>query len=686
MADETSGEVPASVRKRAAELRKIVEAADRAYYSGEAESKLSDAEYDRLRDELVGLERKWPDLATPDSPTRRVGYAASEAFAPVVHTEPMLSLEKATTPEELQSWFDSAAADEPGAAFTPAITVEPKFDGVAIELVYRGGEFVLGSTRGDGTTGEDVTANLATVKSIPKRLRAAGGKAVPSLLEVRGEVYVHRDDFDAMNEGLVAAGEEPFANPRNFTSGTLKQKDPEITRARPLRFACYGLGKVEWGRDAPGSWSAARERLRALRVPVVEDDLFIRADDLDGVRKRLEKLLAARDDLPFEIDGAVVKLDDFALQRRLGARSRTPRWAIAYKFPPREGRTRVRAIEVWVGRTGQLTPVAVLDPLAVGGITIQNASLHNRRQMEALDVRVGDMVVVVRAGDVIPYVVKVQKEDRPARTTPFTWPDRCPGCGGPVELPDDSPLAYCPNFECPPQVEGRIVHFGQRGAMEIDGLGEKVVAQLVRERGVRSPADLYRLTAASLAELDRMGEKSAANLVAAIEGSKTRPLARLLIALGIPQVGASTARDLARSFGTLDALRKAPREKLVEVPDVGEIVADAIVAFFADPRNARTVDDLVAAGVAPPAEQAPATEGPFVGKTIVFTGNLETMSRDEAKELAVKLGAKAAGSVSKKTDLVVAGPGAGSKLDKARELGVKVVDEQEFLQMIGRTK
>lgn len=727
--DEADEPLPPEVRARVDELRRRVEEADRAYYRGEQESKLTDAEYDALRDELVGLEDRWPRLRAEDSPTRRVGYAASGTFGEVVHSEPMLSLEKANTAEELSEWCGSrgAEADAEGgvgdAASLPsmAFTVEPKIDGVALELVYQGGVFVQGSTRGDGVKGDDITANLRHVAAIPKTLAAAPGVPAPALLEVRGEVYLRKDDFDELNRKLVAAGEEPKANPRNFTAGSLKQKDPAVTGTRPLRFTSYGLGKCDWSGAEPRSWSETRERLAAHGLPVVAAEDFRRCEGTDAVRAAVDALLARRDELAFEIDGAVVKVDDFALQRRLGTRSRTPRWALAFKFPPREGRTRVKAIEVWVGRTGQLTPVAVLEPLAVGGVTIQHATLHNRQQMESLDVRVGDMVVVVRAGDVIPKVVKVQKEERPADAVPVVWPERCPVCGGAVEAPADAPLSFCTNLACPAQVEARLVHFACRGAMEIDGLGEKLVARLVTDRGVRTPADIYRLDAASLATLEfvsrvaasgkdaadaadgeaaaaesasgepiesveqrrRFGEKSAASLVAAIEASKTRPLQRLLFALGIRQVGSSTARDLAKRFGTLDAVRRATKEQLLEVPDVGEIVADSILAFFAEERNQRIVDDLVAVGVAPPPEEAVATEGPLVGKTVVFTGNLERLTRDGAKDLALKLGAKVAGSVSKKTDLVVAGPGAGSKLAKAKELGVKVVTEDEFFVLIG---
>jgi len=675
-----SERIPDSVRKRVDELRRVLDEADRRYYAQD-DPLLSDMEYDRLKDELVELEEQYPALRDEPSPTSRVGYAASSLFAEVKHTEPMLSLEKLTAPEELDDWRRQMEEADPGSDFAPAYTVEPKIDGTAVELVYDGEAFVLGATRGDGTTGEDVTANLATIRGIPKRLPA---KDAPPRLEVRGEVYVEKEDFAELNRRLVAEGGEAKANPRNFAAGTLRQKDHALTASRPLRFVAYGLGRCEWGKREPRSWSEARLRLRALGFPVVADDLFSAARDLDAVRAGVQSLLTRRDELPFEIDGAVVKVNSFEDQRRLGARSRTPRWAIAYKFPPREGRSKVVGIDVSVGRTGKLTPVAVLEPLPLGGVTITNVTLHNRKEMERLDVRIGDTVVIVRAGDVIPRVVMVQKELRPASARKLRWPTECPVCGAAVETPEDEPLSFCTNLACPAQVEQRILHWGSRTAMDVEGLGEKVVAQLVAECGVRSPADVYGLTVERLAELERMGEKSAANLVAAIEASKSRPLARFVHALGIRQVGSSTARDLARRFGTLEALRAATKEQLLEVPDVGEIVADSIVAFFGEVRNRRVLDALHAAGVRPIPEEAAATEGPFVGKTIVFTGNLETMSRDEAKELAAKLGAKAAGSVSKKTDLVVAGPGAGSKLAKARELGVKVVDEQEFLRMIGK--
>jgi DNA ligase (NAD+) len=671
--------VPESARRRAEELRAILRDADERYH-GKDDPLLSDFEYDQLKDELVTLEDRHPSLRTPDSPTQKVGFHASSLFAPVVHREPMLSLEKVTSEAEFLAWRKSMAEFDAGADFAPRFTVEPKVDGAAVTLLYERGRLTVGATRGDGTTGEDVTANLATMKDVPKRL---DGRNAPEVLEARGEVYVARSDFLEWNRRALAAGEEVKANPRNFASGSLRQKDPAQTAERPLRLLVYGLGAVQWGTKAPASWSEARERLRALGFPVVPDDLFTVTDDDAAAAKAIARLESRRDDLAFEIDGAVVKVDQYDLQRRLGARTRSPRWAVAYKFPPREGRTVVRDIWVSVGRTGALTPVAVVEPLPLGGITITNISLHNRQEVERLDIRVGDAVMVVRAGDVIPQVTKVLHELRTGRPAKFRWPERCPVCGASVDAPENEPLSYCTNLACPSQVMGRLLHYGSRRAMDIEGLGDKIVAQLLEACGVKDPSDLYSLTVERLAELERMGEKSAANLVANIEASKTRPLARFLHALGIPNVGESTARDLARHFGTLERVRHATVEQLVEVPDVGDVVAGSIRAFFDEERNREVLDRLLAAGVAPAPEEAAKQDGVFAGKTVVFTGNLETMTRDEAQEIVRRLGGKASGSVSKKTHLVVAGPGAGSKLDKARELKVPIVDETEFRKLAG---
>jgi DNA ligase (NAD+) len=671
--------VPENVRRRAEELRAIVREADERYHQKD-DPTLSDFEYDRLKDELVTLEDRWPQLRTADSPTQTVGFRASSLFAPVVHKEPMLSLEKVTSEAEFLAWRTSMAEFDAGAEFAPRFTVEPKVDGAAVTLLYERGRLTVGATRGDGTTGEDVTANLATLAEIPKRL---GGKHAPERLEARGEVYVARDDFLEWNRRALATGEDVKANPRNFASGSLRQKDPAETAQRPLRLLVYGVGVAQWGTHAPASWSESRERLRDLGFTVVPDELFTLAEDERGAAAAIARLEARRDDLAFEIDGAVVKVDQYELQRRLGARSRSPRWAVAYKFPPREGRTVVRGIEVSVGRTGALTPVAVVEPLPLGGVTITNISLHNRQEVERLDIRVGDSVMVVRAGDVIPHITKVLHELRTGDPPKLAWPDRCPVCGGAVEAPPDEPLSYCTNFDCPNQVKGRLQHFGSRRAMDIEGLGEELIAQLVDVRGVKDPSALYRLTVEELAELERMGEKSATSLVAELEASKRRPLARFLNALGIPNVGESTARDLARHFGTLARVRAATVEQLLEVPEVGDVTAASVRQFFDDERSRRVLDALSASGVDPAPEDAPKTDGAFAGKTVVFTGNLETMTRDEAQEIVRRLGGKASGSVSKKTSLVVAGPAAGSKLEKARELKVPIVDEAEFRRMAG---
>jgi DNA ligase (NAD+) len=520
---------------------------------------------------------------------------------------------------------------------------------------------------------------VRTIRGLPHTLL---GDTPPELLEVRGEVYMNKADFERLNRELQERGEPGKANPRNFTAGSLKQKDPRITAERPLSVMFYGLGEMRWGAEAPSSWSESRERLRALGLPVAPDELFVVAEDVERVERVVADLQERRDDLDFEIDGAVLKIDQFELRRRLGARSRSPRWAVAYKFPPREGRTVVEDIIVSVGRTGALTPVAVLRPLPLGGVTVTHATLHNRLEVERLDVRVGDTVLVVRAGDVIPKVMQVQTELRPEGASPFVWPDACPVCGAAVDSAEDEPLSYCTNLACPMQVKGRLMHFGARRMMDIEGLGEKLVEQLVESLGVHDPAGIYGLTLESLSGLERMAEKSAQNVLDQIEASRTRPLARFMYALGIRHVGESVARDLARYFGTLQHLREASLEQLIEVEGIGEVVAQSVHRFFREPRNVQILDRLLTAGVAPAPEEARSTEGPFAGKTVVFTGNLESLTRDEAKELVRRMGGKATGSVSKKTDLVVAGPGAGSKLAKAQKLGIETLDEEGFLQLL----
>ncbi len=678
MSDDVPADVPPEIAARAAELRASLVEANRRYYE-HADPLLSDFEFDEQLRELQALETEYSALATDDSPTRTVGFTASSLFAPVTHRRPMLSLANTISAEELAAWHKSMAEFDEGADFEPSFTIEPKVDGVALEVVYEQGRLTVGSTRGDGTTGEDITANVRTIGALPRTLN---GDAVPSLLEVRGEVYMTKADFADLNAQLVAAGEEPKANPRNTTAGSLKQKDPRVTAARPLTVMIYGLGEVEWGDDQPASWSEARARLAALGLPVAPDDLFEQTADADALGDLVLGFQERRDELAFEIDGAVVKVDEYALRRRLGSRSRSPRWAVAYKFPPREGRTVVEEIIVSVGRTGALTPVAVLKPLPLGGVTVTHTTLHNRNEIERLGVRVGDTVVVIRAGDVIPKVVQVQTELRPEGSVPFVWPDECPVCAASVDAAEGEPLSYCTNIACPAQVKGRLLHFGSRRAMDLEGLGDRIVEQLVDVVGLTDPSGLYRLTLEQLTELDRMGERSAANLIAVIEASRTRPLARFLYGLGIRHVGESGGRDLAEHFSTLERVRAAEVEEMADVPGIGDVVAESAHRFFREPQNVAILDAFLAAGVAPAPAAERSTEGPFVGKTVVFTGNFVTMTRDEAKAIVRRMGGKASGSVSKKTDLVVAGPGAGSKLAKAEKLELEIIDEEAFRALV----
>ncbi len=669
-----------AVKARVAEVRATIVEANRRYYRDD-DPLLSDFEWDELMRELRALEAEYPSLDSPGSPSHSVGYAVSSLFEPVTHRRRMLSLDNVTSPEDLEAWRQSMADFDAGSEVVPRFTVEPKLDGVAVELVYERGRLTVGSTRGDGTTGENITANLLTVACIPKTLV---GENVPPLLEVRGEAFMPRSDFEAMNRELQARGEEGKANPRNLTAGSLKQKDPRVTASRPLTMASYGIGEVEWVGDAPGSWSEARELLRGWGLPLADDALVNVTEDAAAIPGMVARMIELRETLDYEIDGAVVKVDQIEQRRRLGEKSKSPRWAVAYKFPPREGRTRVREIQISVGRTGALTPVAVLEPLTLGGVTVTHSTLHNRMEVERLDVRVGDTVVVIRAGDVIPKVIKVLKELRPDETVPVEWPDACPVCAADVDVAEGEPLSYCTNLACPAQVKGRLQHFASRRAMDIEGFGDKLVVQVVDSLGVRDPSGIYRLTQQQLCDLERMGDKSAANVMAGIDQSRTRPLGRLLYGLGIRHVGESTARDLAQHFGTLTKLEAATEEELLAVGDVGEVVAASVRRFFDEERNVAVLRALEEAGVAPPPEEkAPLGESPILGKTIVFTGSFETMSRGAAKELARKLGAKATGSVSKKTDLVVAGPGAGSKLEKAQELEIEILDEAAFIELVG---
>jgi DNA ligase (NAD+) len=660
---------------RAEKLRRAIERHNRLYYN-EAAPEITDAGYDRLFQELVAIETEHEELRTPDSPTQRVGSKPSEGFDPVVHRVPMLSLANAFDEEDVSA-FDRRCRE--GLEVDEVeYSAELKFDGLAVSLVYEGGVFVQGATRGDGTTGEDVTANLRTVRSIPLRLAS---RKPPARLEVRGEVLMMRKDFEAINKRALEAGEKAFVNPRNSAAGALRQLDPRLTAQRRLSFFAYGLGEHE-GFGVPATHAKLLEAFDAMGFPVAKDHRTVKG--VAGLLGFYAAVGEKRAKLPYDIDGVVYKVNRVADQQKLGFVSRAPRWAVAHKFPAEEATTELVGIDIQVGRTGALTPVARLAPVFVGGTTIVNATLHNEEEIRRKDVWKGDIVVVRRAGDVIPEVARVEKKG--PRNEPFRMPSKCPVCGSAVTKSEDEAVARCTGgLFCPAQRKQALLHFASRRAMDIEGLGDKLVDQLVDAGLVRTPADVYKLGIAKLAELERMAEKSASNVQAAIDNSKATTLARFIYALGIRNVGEVTAKDLARHFGTLDALMDASLEQLQEAPDVGPIVAASIASFFREDHNREVIEQLRAARVHWKEGEPPkkAIAGPFTGKIVVLTGALAAMSRDEAKARIESLGGRVTGSVSKKTDYVVAGDEAGSKLDRARELGVAVLDEEKFLKLLG---
>ena len=680
------------VQERVDALRELLHHHAHQYYVLDA-PEIPDAEYDKLFRELQSLEEAHPELRSPDSPTHRVGGAVLDGFAKVRHKVPMLSIRTETDIEASGARnFDGRVRRELGLAEgEPPVeyVAELKFDGLAISLRYENGVLVQAATRGDGEIGEDVTQNIRTVGQIPLRL-SARGKGVPPLppvLEVRGEVYMRRDDFEKLNEqqrekiARGAKNEKTFVNPRNAAAGAVRQLDPAIARQRPLSFYAYGWGEIQGG----PAFETQYELLDALRgwgLPVShQTKVATGADDLVAYHQDIG---AKRDQLPFDIDGVVYKVNSLALQKRLGFVTREPRWAVAHKYPAQEQLTTVEAIDVYVGRTGKLTPVARLAPVFVGGVTVTNATLHNEDEARRKDVRIGDTVIVRRAGDVIPEVVAVVPDKRAAGAQPFTMPHRCPVCGSDAVREEGEADYRCTGgLFCGAQRKQAVLHFAQRRAMDIEGLGEKLVDQVVEAGVVKTLPDLYKLGLANLVALERMGEKSAQNLLAGLEQSKNTTLPRFLFSLGIRHVGEATARDLARHFGNVDAIMDASAERLLEVPDVGPIVAESIHTFFAQPHNREVVEQLRAAGVhwedSEPAAIAPK---PLAGLTVVLTGTLPSMSRDEAKDLLEAAGAKVAGSVSKKTSYVVAGAEAGSKLDKAQELGVPVLDEDGLRRLL----
>jgi len=669
--------VPRSVAARAAALREAIERANYDYYVLDAPT-LPDAEYDRLFRELQALEREHPALATPDSPTTRIGAAPLTEFVQVAHATPMLSLGNAFGETEVEA-FDRRVREGLDASGDVDYAVEPKFDGLAISLTFERGVFARGATRGDGQTGEDVTANLRTVRAIPLHLR--DGPA-PSLLEVRGEVFMLKRDFQALNREQRSAGGKEFANPRNAAAGSLRQLDSRVTASRRLTFCAYGLGQYSGGHVPRDRHSRQLDYLATLGIPVSAQRRVV--SGLSGLLGYYREIERQRAGLRFEIDGVVYKVDELRAQERLGYVSRAPRFALAHKFAAEEEITQVLGIDVQVGRTGALTPVARLAPVFVGGVTVTNATLHNEDEVHRKDVRVGDSVIVRRAGDVIPEVVSVVKERRPAGTHPFHLPQACPVCGSRVERLEDEAIARCTaGLYCPAQRKQALLHFASRRALDIEGLGDKLVDQLVDQGMVKTPADLYRLEPAVLANLERMGEKSATNLLAAIDKSRNTTLERFIFALGIRNVGETTARDLARHFGGIDALMDSDEAALQTVPDVGPVVASSSARFFGEPRNREVVQELRKLGVKWVEGRAKAAaELPLAGKSFVLTGTLAGMTREEAAERIVARGGKVSGSVSKRTHYVVAGTDPGGKLDKARALGVEIIDEKALARLL----
>jgi DNA ligase (NAD+) len=671
---------PARVQQRIARLRAEIEHHNYRYHVLD-DPEIPDAEYDRMLQQLRELEQEYPALVVPESPTQRVGGAPIDAFAQVRHRVPMLSLDNAFAREDVVA-FDRRVRERLDTEGSIRYACEPKLDGLAVSLTYRRGVLEIAATRGDGAVGEDVTHNIRTIESVPLRLT---GKGQPELLEARGEVFISIAGFEEMNRRAEKKGEKVFVNPRNAAAGSLRQLDPRLAASRPLEIFFYGAGAIE-GRKPPVRHSELLETLRGWGLRTSPESRVV--EGVDGLLDYFDEIGRRRGNLPYQIDGVVYKVDSLEQQRELGFIARAPRWAIAHKFPAEEAMTRVRAIEWQVGRTGALTPVARLEPVFVGGATVANATLHNIDEMQRKDVRIGDTVVLRRAGDVIPEVVRVIVEKRPARTVRPQLPQRCPVCGSDVEREEGEAVARCTGaLVCAAQLKESLLHFASRRAMDIEGLGSKLVDQLVDQGLVKNAADLYGIDVQQFAELEHMGEKSAAKIIQALERSKETTLARFLFALGIRDVGEATADSLARHFRTLDALRSSTTAEIEDVPDIGPITAAHVHAFLHERRNADVIDALIRLGVHWPEVRAPrAGSRDFEGKSFVLTGKLTSLTRDEAGDLIRERGGSVSGSVSKKTDFVVVGEDAGSKLKKATELGIRLLDEDEFLKLVGRKR
>ena len=660
-----------AVQKRLNDLRSALRQHNHSYHVLDAPT-IADAEYDALFDELAALEKAHPDRITPDSPTQRVGGAPSSQFAEVVHEVPMLSLEKTNSEDGLRNWHRRCQGRLPAAA---EFCCEPKIDGVAVALRYERGQLTQAATRGDGRSGEDITANVRTIAAVPLRLQ---GDNPPPRLEVRGEIYMAKAAFEQYNRRAKASGDRPLTNPRNGAAGSLRQLDPKTTAGRPLTMYCYSIGWVE-GDWQPQTQAEALRKMAEWGLRTNREAQVVAS--IDECEAYLSSLASRRSQLDYEIDGAVIKVNDLGQQRQLGEATRRPRWAVAYKYPAEEASTRILDVAFQVGRTGAVTPVAKLEPVFVGGVTVSNATLHNMDEVARLGLHIGDRVMVRRAGDVIPQVAAVLEEAENGKT--IKLPGECPSCGNPVVRTEGESVARCSGTagQCPAQRKEAVRHFASRLAMDIEGLGHKLIDQMVETGLVRTPADLYQLSAQDIAALPRMGEKSADNVVAAIQASCKTTLNRFIFALGIRVAGESTAQTLAAHFGDLAPLRQAGIEELEALPDIGPIVAASIADYFRHPDNQAMVDALIAAGVHWPAAKQ-RSDAPLAGQTWVLTGTLASMTRSEAKQKLVELGAKAAGSVSRSTTHVVAGPGAGSKLAKAEALGIPVMDEAALLETL----
>ncbi|MEX1214318.1 NAD-dependent DNA ligase LigA [Saccharospirillum sp.] len=675
MNDQVSSMTDSAIPDNLRELLEKIRRLDYEYYVLN-ESSLPDSEYDRMMQLLIELEAKHPEWVLPDSPTQRVGGQPQAGFTQVQHEVPMLSLDNAFSDDDMAAFY-KRLQDRMNTTGSLELACEPKLDGIAVSLLYEDGRLVRGATRGDGTTGEDITANVRTIRSIPLTLR---GDDWPKVLEVRGEIYMPRAGFERMNDQAREQGDKVFVNPRNAASGSLRQLDPQLTAKRPLEMCCYSVGRVDGGTLADTHFDTLNA-LAGWGLKINPESRVVTG--LDEMLAFYQYLLARRDELPYEIDGIVFKINSFQLQQRLGFVSRAPRWAIARKFPAQEEMTRLLDVEFQVGRTGALTPVARLEPVFVGGVTVSNATLHNMDEVERIGVHIGDTVIVRRAGDVIPQVVRVIEDQRPADARPVQLPEACPVCGSAVERVEGEAVSRCTGgIHCDAQRREALKHFVSRRALDIEGLGEKLIDTLLEKGLLHTPGDIFELTADQLVELDRMGEKSASKVIAAIEAAKQTTLPRFLYALGIREVGVTTAANLAQHFGTLEKLWSASEEDLLEVDDVGPKVAAHVEHFFAEPNNRLEIERLVALGLTWPDPKPVSASMPLSGQTWVVTGKLEALSRDEAKDYLQRLGAKVAGSVSAKTHQLVAGPGAGSKLKKATDLDVPVMDEAEFLEVL----